>query len=133
MSASSDETTPRASMSMGAWRVVLVLLGIKLLQWCVLALTLVVGPIQGIPEPSLGSHVLAGCWVGSSFLFVLWRRWLGVVSAATYSVLSLIVATAMLVEGVDLVWNTLTALGSAGILVTLLLSIVQRNYHHSRW
>ncbi|MFV4913882.1 hypothetical protein PFZ49_10070 [Microbacterium lacticum] len=133
MSTAASEIRTPTAMGTGWWKVAVILLVVKLAQWGILAITLITGPLPGLPEVILGSHMVAGCWVGSSLVFLFWRRWLGVLSSAAYSVLSLIVSTVSLIEGSNVAWNLLTAIGSAGIVVALTLSIFQRSYHHSRW
>ncbi|WP_314145872.1 hypothetical protein [uncultured Leifsonia sp.] len=105
----------------------------KLLQWCVLALTLIVGELPELPRATMGAHLLAGLWVGSSFVFLLRRRWLGALSSFLYAALSAAVALALLIQGVDIAWNVLTAGGSLGIAFTVIVASFQRNFRHSRW
>ncbi|PDQ36468.1 MAG: hypothetical protein B5766_00520 [Candidatus Lumbricidophila eiseniae] len=116
-----------------AWKVAVLLLVAKLIQWLILLLFALDRTAPGLPEVALGPHVLAGCWVGSSLVFVLWRRWLGLVSAVLYCGLSFFVSTALLIQNVDIVWNLVTALGSAGVIASLLVATIHRNFNHSRW
>jgi len=132
--ASDPPPSTRVAVNTGiAWKLAAFLLIAKLVQWLVLLLFALDRTTPGLPEVTLGSHVLAGCWVGSSLVLVLWRRWIGVVSAALYSGLSLFVSTVLMIQGIDTVWNTVTALDNVGVIVTLVMAITHRDFNHSRW
>lgn len=116
-----------------AWKTALGFLGLKLVQWLVLLIASLAGGWAGLPEIQLGAHIVAGCWVASSFVWLLMRKWTGAVSSMAYSCLSLIVAVGGLASGQLMLWNSLTTVTSLFIIVCTVVAVARGDFRHSRW
>lgn len=125
--------SPRIAPPSWSWKIAVGALGVKVAQWLVLFLSDVSGPWAGLPQVDLLPHMVAGCWVASSLVWLLMRKWIGAISAFAYSSLSLVVAGVGLASAQLIAWNVLTALSSLAILVWTAMAVVRGDFRHSRW
>lgn len=104
-----------------AWWATTLLLAYKLLSAVLLALSEAVGPFPGLPPSSAFSLVLSLVLIVSSYVFLLYVPWLGVLSTLNLAGLSLVSAVPALADGEYVVWRALSVVTSVALAATVVL------------